>query len=95
MKLKAISRLLVSSLFLSNINISSWASSWSDDGRYETLEGNNITVNDVLEEDEVDVEIEGNTLINVLDYDTLNNIDSGWSYNFEERKGYIKVLTSI
>ena len=46
-------------------NISSIASVLSEDGRYETFEGSNITINDILEEDEVDVEIEGNTMVNV------------------------------
>ena len=46
-------------------NTSSLALVLSDDGRYETFEDSNITINDILEEDTVDVEIEGNTMVNV------------------------------
>ena len=64
MKLKTVSKLLAATLFLTNINIYSLAGTLSEDGRYESFEGNSITIDDILEEDEVDVEIEGNTLVN-------------------------------
>ena len=60
---KFISSTIVAGLFLNNT--SSLASVLSEDGRYEAFEGNNITINDVLEEDTVDIEVEGNTMVNV------------------------------
>lgn len=39
----------------------------SDDGIYEAFNGNNITVDNVLEEDKIDIEIEGNALVNLVD----------------------------
>ena len=53
-----------------------------EDGRYETFEGNNITVNDVLEENKVDIEIEGNTLVNLLGtaFPSNSNIHIGCIY---------------
>ena len=62
---KIISTSLMTSILLSNINLPSHASILSEDGRYETFEGNNITIDNILEEDEVDIEIEGNTMVNV------------------------------
>lgn len=52
--------------FLLNTTLVSFASILSEDGRYETFEGNNITIDNILEEDKVDVEIEGNTLISPM-----------------------------
>ena len=75
MKLKYISKLLASSILISNLNILSFASSWSEDGRYETFEESNITIDNVLEEDTVDTEIEGNTLVNLIDSSTISEID--------------------
>ena len=65
MKLK---KLISSSLALGllfNSTSTSLASVLSEDGRYEIFEGNNITIDNILEEDKVDVEIEGNTMVNV------------------------------
>ena len=61
-----IHKLISSSLIISLLssNTSSLASILSEDGRYETFEGNNITIDNVIEEDNVDVEIEGNTMVN-------------------------------
>ena len=65
MKLKKlISKGLVIGLLFNSIS-TSFASTLSEDGRYETFEGNNITINDILEEDKVDIEIDGNTLVNL------------------------------
>ena len=60
---KFISSSLVVGLLFNNT--SSLASVLSEDGRYETFEGNDITIDNVLEENSVDVEIEGNTMVNV------------------------------
>ena len=66
MKIKAISKLLISSILLSNLNISSFASILSEDDRYETFKGSNITIDNILEEDASDIKIEGNTVVNLL-----------------------------
>ena len=61
-------KLISSSLALGllfNTTSTSFAGILSEDGRYETFEGTNITVDNILEEDSVDVEIEGNTMVNV------------------------------
>ena len=65
MKLK---KLISSSLAIGlifNSTSASFAGILSEDGRYETFEGNNITIDNILEEDKVDVEIEGNTMVNI------------------------------
>ena len=62
---KFISSGLATTILLSGFNLPSFSSTLSDDGRFETFEGNNITIDNVLKEDEVDVEIEGNTMVNV------------------------------
>ena len=62
-------KLISSSLaigLLFNTTLTSFASVLSEDGRYETFEGNNIAIDEVLEEDKVDVEIEGNTMVNLV-----------------------------
>ena len=66
MKLKKLisSSLVVGLIF--NTTLTSLADVLSQDGRYETFEGNNITIDNILEEDKIDVEIEGETLINLI-----------------------------
>ena len=61
----------------------------SKDGRYETFEGNTITIDNVLEEDKVDIEIEGNTLVNVLSYKTSDNFL--WLDGTVDDDGYIEI----
>ena len=75
MKLKILSRLLAFGVLINSISINSYAGTLSEDGRYETFTGNNITVNDVLEEDKVDMKIEGNTLVNLVE--DISTIGSG------------------
>ena len=62
---KTFSKMLALGILINNIPINSFAGILSDDGRYETFEGSDITVNDVLEEDKVDIEVEGNSLVNL------------------------------
>ena len=67
MRLKRfISSSLVLGILLNSVlsPISSFAGVLSEDGRYETFQEDNMTINNILEEDEVDVEIEGDTIIN-------------------------------
>ena len=61
---KFISNSLTIGLLL-NTTLPSLASTLSEDGRYETFSGNDITVNNILEEDKANIEIEGNTMVNV------------------------------
>ena len=66
MKLKKVlSKGLILGILFNNMGYS-FANTKSLDGRYETFEGNNITIDNILEEDKVDVEIEGNTLVNLV-----------------------------
>ena len=65
MKLKSISKLLTIGVLLNSISFDSFANAISEYGRYETFEGSNITINNILEEDKVNIEIEGNTLVNI------------------------------
>ena len=89
---KLISSSLAVGLMLNSVSIS-FAGILSDDGRYETFEGSSITINDILEEGEVDVEVEGNTLINVLNLNKIIRND-GWTYNVDERRGYVNLVSS-
>ena len=77
---KLISKSLIIGLLL-NSTSTSFAGILSQDGRYETFEGNNITIDNILEEDIVDVEIEGNTLVNLTnsttkDIENFTNINA-------------------
>ena len=65
---KFISSSLTMGLLFSSI-LPSFAGTLSEDGRYESFEGSNIAIDSILEEDKVNVEIEGNTLVNVLNDD--------------------------
>ena len=71
---KTLSKLLAFGILINCMPITSFAGILSEDGRYETFTGNNITVNDILESDEVDVKIEGNTLVNAWDFKSINTI---------------------
>ena len=66
MKIKNISKLLVLSTLFSSCNISSLAGTFSEDERYETFKGSNIVIDNVMEEDNIDINIEGNTLVNLV-----------------------------
>lgn len=78
-----VSKLLVAGVCISNTGINSLAGVLSEDGRYETFEGNSILIKDVYENDKADIEIEGNTLVNLIDY---SKIDTNY-YNYN--LGYI------
>ena len=71
---KTLSRLLAFGVLINSISINSYAGMISEDGRYETFTGNNITVNDVLEEDKVDINIKGNTLVNLVNIEDKSNL---------------------
>lgn len=96
---KIISKSLALGLLLNSFLVSC-AGILSEDGRYETFEGNNITIDNVLEEKEIDLEIEGNTLVNLLDGGESVNIPAGSYVNFEliqnssTNKKYTLIFTS-
>ena len=70
MKIKNLSKLLAFGVLLNSVPINSFAGVLSEDGRYETFSGNDITINDILEENKVDMKIEGDTLVNCLSEST-------------------------
>ena len=72
---------------LFHTTLSSLASTLSEDGRYETFEGNNIAIDNVLEEDTVNVEIEGNTMVNVTNQKGLLPVTK--SYTVEGANNHI------
>lgn len=65
LKLKNTSKLLIVGILFNSISLNSFAGRLSPDTRYETFEGNDITITDIIEDDVVDVEVEGNTLVNL------------------------------
>ena len=77
---KLISNTLIVGLIASNISVSQ-AGILSEDGRLESFEGSNITINNVISEDEVEVEIEGNTMVNVANQ--KDSIPTTKSYTVE------------
>ena len=80
MKLENLSKKMFAVIFLfSNISFNSLAGTLPEDDRYESFEGDNIVVSDIIENNKVDVEIEGSTLVNILSYKDLN-INSYWTY---------------
>lgn len=74
MKLKSLSRLLAFGVLVNSISINSFAGILSEDSRYETFTGNNMTVNDVLEEEKIDIKVEGNTLVNLVNIEDESNL---------------------
>ena len=88
-----ISKVLSISLALGtilNYSLSALANTSTEDVRYEAFQNSNITVNDVLEHKKTDVEeIEGDTLINVLDYNNYD--DFYWFDGTLDNEGYIEI----
>ena len=66
MKIKNISKLLITGILLNSCT-TSFAGILSPVTRYESFEGDNIVIDDIYEEDIVDLEVEGNTLVNYID----------------------------
>ncbi|MBQ8997180.1 MAG: hypothetical protein IJ086_00640 [Clostridium sp.] len=66
MKFKNISKILITGL-LFNSYLPCFAGTLLEGGRYEYFEGDNIVIDNILEENNIDLEIEGNTLINYID----------------------------
>ena len=85
---KQISKILVAGVLLNHLSILSYAGTLSPDTRYETFEGDSIKIDNIIEEDKVDVEIEGNTLVNILNYKDLY-INNYWTY--KDGVGYMKL----
>ena len=83
MKLKKIISSSLIAGFLFNSGSLSLASILSEDGRYETFEGNSINIANVLEDDKIDVEIEGNTMVNLID-----SMDNLWNFIIKKKDQY-------
>ena len=90
MKIKQlITRLLITSIFISNTNINSLASTLSKDDRYEEFKGEYLTIDNVIGNDKVEVEIEGNSLLNLADNSngwTLNTYNNTIAFNHIDAK---------
>lgn len=89
------SNLILGVMFSNIININSFAVTSSSDIRYETFEGSDIAIDDVLEANEINVELEGNTLVNIHSkYTPYLNVSSGNidGYTIESEENYIKVV---
>ena len=65
MKFKNTSKLLTIGVLLNSISFNSFTSVLSPDTRYETFEGSNIMIPSILERGNTDIEIKGNTLVNL------------------------------
>lgn len=93
MKLENLSKKMFAVIFLfSNISFNSLAGTLPEDDRYESFEGDNIVVSDIIENNKVDVEIEGSTLVNILSYKDLN-INSYWTY--KDGAGYMQLTDKV
>lgn len=80
---KFISKTLTTSILLSNMSIISFARTVLDSDRYEIFEGSDITIGDVLEERDIDVELEGNTLVNLI-----GSMDNLWNKIITKKDQY-------
>ena len=81
MKLKKfISGSVALGILLNSIPINSFAGILSEGTRYETFKGNSMKINDILEEDNIDVEIEGNTLVNLVFEDEIKENNTSIYY---------------
>ena len=90
---KSILIAFISCLFINNVTLS-FAGTLSEDGRYETFKESNITINDILEEDTVDVEVEGRTLVNLWKGHSFAS-PSGWlqgEIQYKHIKNYLTVF---
>ena len=88
---KIISKSLAIGLLLNSGLLNSFANTLSEDGRYETFKDTNITIEDTLEESKVDVEIEGNSLVNVLSCNSIKDFLSLGGKITDD--GYIEIET--
>ena len=73
---KIISKMSIAALFLTSVNTYSYAGVISPDNRYETFNSGNIVVEDVLESNKSNVEVSGNTLVNMFDYSLMSSLSS-------------------
>lgn len=75
---KLIPKSLILGLFLSSVSFNSFANNALLNERYETFKGDYLTIKDIGQNDNIDIEIEGNTLVNLADSSKL-----GARYNGE------------
>ena len=88
--------MFINALFI-NITVPSvFAGTLSDDGRYESFEGESISIDDVVEDSNVDVELEGNTLFNIVNHKTppVKNNEC-WNYDLDTRTGSTNLVDRI
>ena len=70
-------------ILFSNISLDSFAGVISEDGRYETFQGNYLLINDVNGNKDIDIEIEGNSLVNLANIESnFKAIDDFWYKDF-------------
>lgn len=84
---KHISKLLLAGILINNFSFLSDAGTLSPDTRYETFEGSDIKIDNIMEEEKVDVEVEGNTLVNILDYSSMFDLPATQDSNGYFKKG--------
>ena len=79
---KNISKFLVLSIILSGIPMCSFADTTYTEEVYEMFEGSNIQISDIMDEHDFDIEIQGNTLVNIANEidkkETKNLFDLEW-----------------
>ena len=86
---KHIAKLLLVGMLANNFSVLSNGGTLSPDTRYETFEGDFIEIDDVLEEDKVDIKMDGNSMVNVLSYDSGN--DFYWLDGTIDNNRYIEI----
>ena len=86
---KHISKILAVGMLINNFSILSNAGVLSPDTRYEAFEGDSIEIDDILEEDKVDIKMNGDSMVNVLRYNSIN--DFYWMDGTISSDGYIEI----
>ena len=70
-------------IFLSSTSITSFSGVISENERYETFQGNYLSINDINSNKDIDIEIEGNTLINLANIESnFKATDDFWYKDF-------------
>ena len=83
---KSFIKLCCLSVVANNLFKPSIASAEYLDNRYENISGENIKIDDVLESRDIDVEIEGNTLVNYADYTNVTYTNDNTVVNFDNKE---------
>ena len=76
-----IANILSIGLVLNSFNLNSFASTLSEDGRYETFKGDNIRINDIYENYNEKIKLEGKSIVNLASNITSKGVWSGvWGH---------------